>query len=220
MNRFLQFLEKHFVPVAAKIGNQKHLLALRDGITLSMPMIIIGSFFLIIAFFPYFGSNPDRQFLITSEVVRAKLLIPQEATFGMMGLITAFGVAYRLAERYGIDAVTSGVISLCAFLIATPFSTTITPDGMKHAITVHDVIPTEFMGSAGIFVAILVGILSTEIYRFILKKNFVIKMPDGVPTAVSKSFVALIPGFVVLSGLSESFITGTMFFSSNLAAIL
>ncbi|MFD0051244.1 PTS cellobiose transporter subunit IIC [Actinomycetes bacterium NPDC127524] len=199
MNRFLEFLEKNFMPVASKLGSQKHLQALRDGITLSMPMIIIGSFFLIIAFLPYFGDDPNRQYLITSEAIRAKLLIPQGATFGMMGLITAFGVAYRLAERYNIDAVTSGVISLCSFLIATPFTTAFTPDGSKHTYSVADVIPTAYMGSAGIFVAIVLGIFSTEVFRWVLKKNIVIKMPDGVPPAVSKSFVALIPGFFVVT---------------------
>ena len=199
MNRILDFLEKHFMPLAAKLGAQKHLQALRDGITLSMPMIIIGSFFLIIAFLPYFGDDPNRQYLITSDAIRAKLLIPQAATFGMMGLITAFGVAYRLAERYNVDAVNSGVIALCAFLIATPFTTAFTPDGSKHTYMVSDVIPTMYMGSAGIFVAIIIGIFATEVYRFVLKKNIVIKMPDGVPPAVSKSFVALIPGFFVVS---------------------
>jgi cellobiose PTS system EIIC component len=199
MGKFFAFLEKYFMPVAARLAGQKHLQALRDGIIMSMPMIIIGSVFLIVAFLPYFGHDPNRQFLITDDSLRSKILIPQAATFGMMGLITAFGVAYRLAEAYEIDASSAGIMSLCAFLIATPFATSFIPEGTKKAITVTDVIPTAYMGSAGIFVAIILGIVSTEIYRFFLKKNIVIKMPDGVPPAVSKSFVALIPGFIVVT---------------------
>ncbi|MCI2455310.1 PTS transporter subunit EIIC, partial [Listeria monocytogenes] len=51
----------------------------------------------------------------------------------------------------------------------------------------------------GLFVAMIIAMLSTEIYRFIVQRNIVIKMPDGVPPAVSKSFIALIPGFVVIT---------------------
>ncbi|MDF3002655.1 MAG: phosphotransferase system, cellobiose specific, component, partial [Bacillota bacterium] len=36
------FFEKKFMPIAARIGNQRHLLALRDGIMFSMPLLIIG----------------------------------------------------------------------------------------------------------------------------------------------------------------------------------
>ncbi len=43
MNKFIGFLEKYFVPVAAKIGSQRHLVAVRDGFVAIMPLIIAGS---------------------------------------------------------------------------------------------------------------------------------------------------------------------------------
>ena len=49
-------------------------------------------------------------------------------------------------------------------------------------------------GSAGIFTAIIVAIVTGELMSFFIRKNIVIKMPDSVPPAVAKSFVALIPG--------------------------
>lgn len=197
MNKFLQFLEDKFMPFAAKLAAQKHLGALKDGIILAMPMIIIGSAFLILAFLPIPGYE---EFMANTfgEAWLSKLMYPTDATFNMMGLIAAFGIAYRLAESYNIDAVTAGVISLCAFLLATPFNVPFTPDGATEALAVGGAIPVAYMGSKGLFVAILIGLFSTEVYRFILKKNIVIKMPDGVPPAVSRSFVALIPGFVVI----------------------
>lgn len=36
-------MEEHFVPVAAKIGAQRHLVAIRDGFVVLMPLIIAGS---------------------------------------------------------------------------------------------------------------------------------------------------------------------------------
>lgn len=197
MNGFLKFLEEKFMPFAGRLAAQKHLGALKDGIILAMPMIIIGSAFLILGFLPIPGYE-DFMARTFGDAWLSKLMYPTDATFNMMGLIAAFGIAYRLAESYGIDAVTAGVISLCAFLLATPFNVPFTPEGADAAVAVGGAIPVALMGSKGLFVAILIGLFSTEVYRFILKKNIVIKMPDGVPPAVSKSFVALIPGFVVV----------------------
>jgi PTS system cellobiose-specific IIC component len=197
MNKLFQFMEKYFMPVAGRLAAQKHLGALRDGIALAMPMIIIGSVFLILGNLP-FPHYSDWLAHTFGAQFATKLAYPVDATFNMMGLIAAFGIAYRLAEAYEIDGVTAGVISVCAFLLATPFSFPFTPAGAKTAIDVTGGIPVALMGSKGLFVAMLIALGSTEIYRFIVKKNIVIRMPDGVPPAVSKSFVALIPGFVVI----------------------
>ena len=61
------------------------------------------------------------------------------------------------------------------------------------------VIPTSLVGAQGLFVAIFVSIISTTIYGFLLNKNLTIKMPKDVPPAISKSFSAIIPGFLTLS---------------------
>ena len=197
MNKFMNFLEKYFMPFAGKMAGQRHLQALRDGIVLAMPLIIIGSIFLIIAFLPIPGYD-DFMMNTFGGQWRDKLLYPQAATFGMMGLIACFGIAYRLAEKYDVDAVSAGAIALCAFLLVTPFTVMFTPEGVEEAVAVGGAIPVALMGSSGLFVAMLIALFSTEVYRFIIQKNIVIKLPEGVPPAVSKSFVALIPGFVVI----------------------
>lgn len=33
MNKFIAFMEKHFIPIASKIGSQRHLVAIRDGLS-------------------------------------------------------------------------------------------------------------------------------------------------------------------------------------------
>ena len=48
----LHKLEKFFMPLAERIGRNKYLIAIRDGFLLSMPLLIVGSFFLLIANFP------------------------------------------------------------------------------------------------------------------------------------------------------------------------
>ena len=47
---------------------------------------------------------------------------------------------------------------------------------------------------------IIVALISTEIFvRLIGNDKLVIKMPDGVPPAVARSFAALLPAMIVIS---------------------
>ncbi|MBA4492884.1 PTS cellobiose transporter subunit IIC [Paenactinomyces guangxiensis] len=194
MNQFLVYLEKVMLPVAEKIGNQRHLQSIRDGLILLMPFVIIGSLFLIIATLPIPGYKE-----MIKELFGEKLSYPVTATMDIMGLIASVGIAYRLAERYKVDALSAGVISLSAFLLATPQTLDFTPEGAKQAVEVTGVIPVMWMGSKGIFVAMVLAILSTEIYRWFVQKKLVFKMPAGVPPSVTKSFAAIVPGLVVLT---------------------
>ncbi|QPA32178.1 PTS cellobiose transporter subunit IIC [Thermaerobacillus caldiproteolyticus] len=197
MNAFISVLEKYVMPVAGRIAEQKHLQAIRDGIILAMPLLIIGSLFLILGYLPIPGYN---EFMagIFGEKWLEKLLYPVGATFDIMALVVSFGVAYRLAEKYKVDALSAGAISLAAFLLATPYKVPFVPEGSKETIMVGGGIPVQWVGSKGLFVAMILALISTEIYRKIIQKNIVIKLPDGVPPAVSRSFVALIPGFAVI----------------------
>lgn len=197
MGGLVGFLEKHVMPVAGRIAEQRHLQAIRDGLILAMPLLIIGSIFLVVAALPIPGF-PEFMANLFGEQWQDKLLYPVNATFDIMALIVSFGVAYRLAEKYNVDPVSAGAISVSAFLLATPFTFSFTPEGAKDAVDVAGVIPAQFMGSQGLFVAMLLGLVATEIYRYIIQRNIIIQLPEGVPPAVSRSFVALIPGLVVI----------------------
>ncbi len=154
---------------------------MRDGVVTTIPLLIIGSFFLICAF-------PPIGFLarLVSPYVQ-DLLTVVNATFGIMGLVAAFSIAYSLASLYQIDALSSGVLGVSAFILSSPFK-----DGN---------IDCGLMGSKGLFVAMITGFLVVEVQRFMIKKNIIIRMPKEVPLSVGRSFAALLPGFVILSSV-------------------
>ena len=54
-NKFMTYMEEKFIPFAAKLGTQRHLLALRDGVVMMMPLLILGAFSMIVAEFPIQG---------------------------------------------------------------------------------------------------------------------------------------------------------------------
>lgn len=192
------WIERYVMPAALRIAGQKHVLSVRDGIILNMPFMLIGSFFLIFAYLPIPG-YADMMSSLFGEVWRDKMLYPVKATYDIMALISSFGIAYRLAEKYRtLDPLSAGAMSLVAFMMTIPQNTLFTPvHGAAEVI--KGVIPVSMVGSQGLFVAIVISLLSTEIYRLVASRNLVIRMPDGVPPAVAKSFLALIPGFCVLA---------------------
>ena len=191
-DKFNVFLEEKFMPVAAKLGNQKHIQAIRDGLILSMPLTIAGSIFLILAFLPISGYY---EFMagIFGDAWMGKVLYPVRTTFDIMAIFGCIGVSYRLAEKNKVDCLSSVALALMTFMILTPFKVSF----MNNTV---EAIPLMYTGSAGLFGAIISSIISVEIYSWFIRKNIVIKMPENVPPAVAKSFVALIPTLALMIG--------------------
>ena len=191
-DKFNVFLEEKFMPVAAKVGSQKHVQAIRDGLILSMPLTIAGSIFLILAFLPISGYY---EFMtgIFGDGWMGKVLYPVRGTFDIMAIFGCIGVSYRLAEKNKVDCLSSVALALMTFMILTPFKVSF----MNNTV---EAIPLMYTGSAGLFGAIISSIISVEIYSWFIRKNIVIKMPENVPPAVAKSFVALIPTLALMTG--------------------
>lgn len=179
------FLEEKFTPFAARLGANKYLGAIRDGITISLPLIMIGSFFMVLASMPI----PGWETFVNDSGLADILWKGTGSSFDLMGLVAAFGIAYSLTRGNGHDGIAAGIISLSAFVTATPFVASDAGNG----------IPTGYTGSKGILLALLIGLTTGIVFSWFIDKDYQIKMPEGVPPAIARSFSALIPGVVILS---------------------
>src|SRR5699024_9242387 len=56
----------------------------------------------------------------------------------------------------------------------------------------------NYLGGQGLFVAIILGILTTEAMRFLINKGVAFEMPAGVPPYVMRTFRALVPFLLIL----------------------
>ncbi|MEZ8824673.1 PTS sugar transporter subunit IIC [Vibrio amylolyticus] len=189
------FVEKHIAPLAAKVGNQPHVRAMRDGFIVAMPFIIVGSFILIFAFPPFAEDTQNafgRVWLDFATQNFDLIMMPFNMSMGIMTIFVSLGVAYSLAKAYKMDGITSAVLSLMSFLlVAAPAK-----DGA---------LATSHMGGTGIFTAVMCAFFSVELYRFMKKHNITIRMPEQVPPAIARSFEVLLPVlaiFVTLYPLS------------------
>ena len=52
MDRFQGFMEEKILPFATKLGNQRHMAAIRDGMSILIPLTIIGGLAMILAIPP------------------------------------------------------------------------------------------------------------------------------------------------------------------------
>ncbi|GEK36280.1 MULTISPECIES: PTS cellobiose transporter subunit IIC [Enterococcus] len=197
MQKFLNWLEKVLTPLAKVIGENKYLVAIRDGFLLSTPLLIVGSVFLLIANFPLPQWNEWMSALL-GDNWEAMMSVPASASFDVMTILAVVGIAYSLGKQFHVDAMQSGIIALVSFFILTPYQTLFTPEG---STTVYEVtsLPLKWMGSSGLFLGMIVALISTRLFVAMVRKGWTIKMPDGVPPTVVKSFEALIPSFVVVT---------------------
>lgn len=197
MQKFLNWLEKVLTPLAKVIGENKYLVAIRDGFLLSTPLLIVGSVFLLIANFPLPQWNEWMSTLL-GDNWESMMSVPASASFDVMTILAVVGIAYSLGKQFHVDAMQSGIIALVSFFILTPYQTLFTPEG---STTVYEVtsLPLKWMGSSGLFLGMIVALISTRLFVAMVRKGWTIKMPDGVPPTVVKSFEALIPSFVVVT---------------------
>lgn len=226
MKALTDWLEKYLLPIAGKIGNQKHLVALRDAFIGTMPATMAGSVAVLInaiirdlptQFIDGYDANTIPVF---REIIGINGFV-WNGTLAIAGLIFAFSLGYNLSKAYGVNELAGGIVSLASLIqgIAFSFSTTIETAIPKELVTT---INENFAGDGwsatadgitasgwgwlklahldgnAFFTAMILGFVATIIYAKLMLANVTIKMPEQVPPAVSKAVAAIIPATAAL----------------------
>ncbi|MGL4561475.1 MAG: PTS sugar transporter subunit IIC [Brevinema sp.] len=175
-----------------KFSQQPHLLAIRSGFFQMMPLILAGSFYVllnnVILNIPIFeGAEWVANIKNVGDAVF-------RASLGILSLLAAFLTAYHLAVHYNKDGILYGVVALGSLVAVLPGLQEINGSLAWGVLVFADT------SASGLFIAILIGLLSVEVLIFWTHfKPLIISMPDSVPPAIAKSFNALIPIFLTLS---------------------
>jgi cellobiose PTS system EIIC component len=168
-----------FSTALARFIENDTLAAIRAGMVAVVPLTIVGGLFTIAAYPP--AASLDGAVAAYREV----LLVPVRATFGMIGLVACFAIAYDLGRRLRQDALSSAVMATVAFLL-------VQLDPAEQTLALDN------LGSSGLFTAILVALVTVQVQRFFTGRGLVIAMPDGVPEIVAQSFLSLTPLFCLV----------------------
>lgn len=200
MNLNIEKLQKVLGPVGEKLGKQRHLSAISSGIMMVAPITLISAFINIIANPPVTQDLIDQGgfwALLTpwfnfANKYYDQIMVPYNMTIGLFAIIAVFGISYRLAQWYKMKSPESvSLIAIVMFLmVAAPAY--YAEDGVTQIMNFAN------LGSSGLFAAMIIGLLSTEITRYTIDHNWTIRMPKSVPPLVQDSFTSIIPALLNL----------------------
>ncbi|WP_297518921.1 PTS transporter subunit EIIC [uncultured Clostridium sp.] len=182
MKKFIEWMEEHFIPIAAKVGAEKHLGAIRDGFVAIIPIIMAGAFAILINNFAW-ESYQHLMTTIFGHDWKSWGGAIWNGSYAIMSLLISFTVAYNLAKARGKDGLASGLVSVAAFIIFFG-------DLSKTS---------SFLGTNGLLLAIIVALIVGDLMCWLLgNKRLVMKMPAGVPPAIARSFASLFPAIIIM----------------------
>ena len=173
------WVERRMGPAMTRLTGNSYVTAIRQGFLATIPVMMIGSVFLIIWLFPV----PAWESIIAPFA--PKLMAIVTYTFGILGLVCAYTVAHSLAKEFDIEPVIPGMVSVICFLLLSPAA--------------EGGIPLGFLGGTGLFSAILVAVGSVSLMRLFYKYKIVIRMPEGVPPSITDVFTSIIPGLASIT---------------------
>ncbi|AVJ18402.1 PTS sugar transporter subunit IIC [Serratia rhizosphaerae] len=187
----VNLIEQKVTPLAGSVGQQRHVIAIRDGFVSALPFMIIGSFMLVFIFPPFSADSSwafARGWLNFSLQYREQLMLPFHLSMGVMTFFISVGIGASLGRHHKLDPIMTGLLALMAFLlVAAPYR-----DG---------VIDTQYFSGEGIFTAIITALYAGELYAWLKRHNITIRLPQEVPTGVARSFEILIPVVAIVATL-------------------
>ncbi len=218
----MKFLEEKFVPFAAKIGSQRHLVAIRDAFVVIMPLTIVGALAVLInniqGIFAENGLNivviqEGYTNFITSTGIKNVMTAVNKGSINMMAILLVAALGYTMARGLEGDGIATSIVSLTCYLglvpavqtLSTTYPTSLA-DGTKLQnieVTTSTIasggIAANKLDSNGMFVAMILTIIVSEIFiRLSRNDKLKITLPDGVPPAVAGSFTVLIPAILTV----------------------
>lgn len=178
-----QDLQEKIQIITSKVQDNKYIASISKGLSSMMPIILAGAIFILLD-----SLNFDfwQSFLVQTGL-KEFTAIPSAVTLDMLSIYVVFGVANAMAREFNRDGVAAGSIALLSFLILTPM-------GAADDGTVF--LSMQWLGAAGLFVALIVGLAVGRLLVFIMNKEMYIRMPEGVPPNISRAFEAVMPAFI------------------------
>ena len=189
-------------------SEQRHIVALRDGMIGSIPVILVGSTFLLLGVQgPLLKKSEwiaNSAFYEWYTGIAPTLLIPYRFTMGILSLYVTFTIAAALAKQYKLPEIPNALTALATFLLADKLLVGKVYDPAlpfdPEAGKVGKFLSVEPLGAEGLFLAIIVGLATVEISRFLTftpKKDS--EATANVPPAVIHAFANFLPMLVCVT---------------------
>ncbi|EME7219981.1 PTS system lactose/cellobiose IIC component [Enterococcus sp. 3G1_DIV0629] len=178
-----EWLDRTFLPMVTSVVNLRPLTALRNGMTYTIPIIIVGSLFFLFAHFPvaYIAQWIDK----TGFSMYFKQVY--QATFDVIAFWIVFAIAYAYAKEENIDRLPVGMTALSAYLL------------LIQPLNVQVEIDNIWTGGEGIIGAVATGLLIGWGYARLARFAKGWRQNGKIPENVWQSFTSLIPILAIVT---------------------
>lgn len=176
---------------AGKFGENRYVKVIAEGMMGLMPITLVGSFCLILAQLLGGIENPPAPVAWLAAMFNVGSIVGS-SLISIFVVITLAAVMAKVCKQ---DVGPTILIALASFLVVTPVGNFLKDATAERPTAAIDI---SYLGSKGMFVAIIVSILAARLYAAVIDRNWTIKMPEQVPPFVSKTFEQLIPVTLVL----------------------
>lgn len=201
LEKLTDFIENRLAPPLVKVAQIRYLQTLQKTFMVMMPYLILGATAtLVLNLGGLFAEEtglgmPQVAEAINGVIAHIQPMLLQMVfiSINLMAFLCVVLNSYFLGEYYKsenskISPIVCGVLGMTSFLSFIDFMT----------LSENFDWPNYILGAPSLFSAIVISIISIELYRWFINKNITIKMPDGVPPMVAAAFTSLIPVTVVI----------------------
>ncbi|MEY8458856.1 PTS sugar transporter subunit IIC [Lactococcus ileimucosae] len=185
-------IKQAFAMTAGKMASNLYMRTISEAMMGMMPIMMISSVASLLNAINFWGIKPFFQ-----SIGLTKLFEQINAmTISIVAVYVAILISYKLAINLKHDPLNATIVGTLSFFILSNLSV----EDKTQFLNLVD------LGSAGIFVAMIGGLLGTRLYIFFMEKKLTIKMPDSVPPVVQKTFESILPGILVATVMGGIFL--------------
>ena len=181
----LSVLQNNVQKWMGKFQRNRYVSAIAGGMMSILPILMVGSFADVL-----FSLNIDsyQDFLTQTEIGELFNII-STVTMDLLSVYVVLALSNSLAAELKVDKFMAMISSVMALFLLTPL---IIENGDFIGLNL------EYTGSGGMIVAMLVSLSATRLFSiFYNNKHLTIKLPDSVPEFVSRTFISMLPIFLI-----------------------
>ncbi|MEK4298686.1 PTS transporter subunit EIIC [Oceanobacillus sp. FSL W8-0428] len=194
-NSVTALMENKVMPVANRLGQQRHLSSIRDAFISLLPITLAGGLVAIVSSPPVTEETTNGFLLAWENFALNNATVLNwvfSFTLGAMALYVCIGITHFLCRFYKINSFIPILFSTMGFFLLVT-----QPQELGWETKTLEF---SFIDGKGLLPAILIAIGTTELYRIMKQKEFgKIKMPPSVPASLSDVFASLIPGMIIIA---------------------
>lgn len=189
-----QKMEQYVMPVADRLGNERHLRAIRDAFMSLLPLTFTGGIAAVLSSAPSVETAGNGITMAWARFVADYSTVfswINALTLGAMSLYICIGIIHFLCREAEVESFLPILLGVCGFMMLVVEPQSLGWDGKIAEIS--------YMDGKGLIPAMLISIVTADMYCYMRKREIGrIALPDTVPPSLSDVFASIAPAALLM----------------------